>query len=257
MSSSPNASDRGGAGDCLAQIVAAACGVSDAPDGCIALSRWTSEHKHSRVMGVDILFALNVALGVILLWASAQKLRTPRQFISGVERYRLVPWFLVLPAGVAVLVAEMATGALLITHLAPKLAASMAIGLFTLFSSVLAIGLVRKSDAPCFCFGAEHAEPISLTSFVRACLLLTLSALAALIAFRHDGPITGVAVPAALTLSTGLVVATRLIGTAPYAFRAFRTRPYIAPTRSPRMSFRNESLEFSLKQAVAYRQGKT
>jgi hypothetical protein len=66
-------------------------------------------------------------------------------------------------------------------------AASAALGLFALFSSVLTVSLIRGTDAPCFCFGAEQMERVSLAALLRAGLLLTLSGLAALIAFGDNG----------------------------------------------------------------------
>lgn len=119
-------------------------------------------------MEAAIFFALRIALGAILVSASLQKLRSSSQFISGVAGYGLLPRPVVAPAAITVLLVEAVTGTLLLVNLVPTVAASTAVGLFALFSGVLTISLVRGTDAPCFCFGADEAEPISVAALVRA-----------------------------------------------------------------------------------------
>lgn len=205
-------------------------------------------------MGAAVLFALRIALGTILVSASFQKLRSPRQFISGVAGYDLLPRPVVAPAAMAVLLIEGATGISLLVNFASTFAVLTAVVLFALFCTVLAISLLRRNDVPCFCFGAEQAEPISLAALVRASLLLTLSGVAALIAMDDGTKALGLGeIAPALTLAAGIIIVTRLIGAFPFAYRAYRARPAVSPTHTQRISFRREPLEFSFKQAVAYR----
>ena len=207
-------------------------------------------------MSAAVYFAVRIALGGVLVLASVQKLRTLRQFISGLGRYGLLPSRLNAPTAVGVVVLEAVTGVLLLANVAAPIAVSAAVGLFAVFSGVLAISLIRGKEAPCFCFGAEQTEPISFATLFRAALLLGAGVLAVLTMPSDSAePLSSTEIVPALTLAAAIVVAVRLVDAFPLAWRAFRTRPTVSPTATPRISFRSEALEFSLKRAVAYRRG--
>ena len=96
-------------------------------------------------------------------------------------------------------------GVLLVTGLAPALAAIGAIALFTVFAVALGVSLARANTAPCHCFGASEVEKISPLALVRA-LALDGAAIAVLIfALGGTGSITRDELTASLLMAAGLV----------------------------------------------------
>lgn len=199
------------------------------------------------------MFAVSVALGSVLLWASAQKIRAPREFVRGVAQYGLLPQRATAPASAAVVAVEAVTGALLLSTYAPVIATMMASLVFTLFTAALAISLGRGINAPCYCFGANEAEVISRWSLVRAALMAVLSLIALWIARIHDPQLVASEVVPALTLAVAIVMVIRSVPLFPVALRVFRLRPDVSPTRTPRISFRSQPPEFSFSLAVSQR----
>jgi uncharacterized membrane protein YphA (DoxX/SURF4 family) len=120
-------------------------------------------------------FVFRMGLGAICLLAGLEKARAPRAFFEGVRQYRLVPAGLAAVVGGVLVAVELGLGLLLVSGLAPTVAAIGAIGLFAVFAAALAISLARSNRAPCHCFGASDVETISPVALVRAIALTGLA----------------------------------------------------------------------------------
>jgi uncharacterized membrane protein YphA (DoxX/SURF4 family) len=191
-------------------------------------------------------FVFRTGLGAICLLAGIEKARAPREFVQGVERYRIVPLRLAPVAAGSLIVAELAIGALLVSGLVPALAALGAIALFSVFSVALAVSLARSNDAPCHCFGASEIERISPLALIRA-LALDGMAVAVLVFALQDTPwITRDELVASLLMTAGLVAVTRLSGLFPLAWKFLRAEATFYPTPTRRVSFRHQPLTVPL-----------
>lgn len=91
--------------------------------------------------------------GVFVIGA-AHKLASPSNFSGIVRDYRLVPAGLAAPAALAIVGAELAVVAALVTGLWIPAAALLAAGLLGLYAAAIGINLVRgRRDIDCGCFG--------------------------------------------------------------------------------------------------------
>lgn len=114
-------------------------------------------------------------LGGVLLIAGAAKARDLPAFASAVDAFGLVPERWTKGIAVAVPVSELLLGGLLMLGFLSGLAATAAAVLLIGFTVGIAISLVRGTDAPCGCFGADAAQPLDRSSVLRNLLLLAAS----------------------------------------------------------------------------------
>ena len=112
-------------------------------------------------MILETKIVLQLAIGMVLLLASAGKWRHPLRFAQGVVEYEILPtgpayWFglLLIPLESWLAVAHL-TGWLL------RFAAPTALGMFVVFGLAVGVNLVRGRALPCFCFGARETQVIS------------------------------------------------------------------------------------------------
>ena len=123
-----------------------------------------------------------VALGVVLLFTGAAKLRQPAWPATaaafGAPRW-LVP---VLPW------TELAVGGLLAAGVGHPWTALAAGGLIAAFTAAVGLRLARGRAVPCGCFGETSPEPVGTDTLVRNGVLLATAALAALTGGRPGGP---------------------------------------------------------------------
>lgn len=97
---------------------------------------------------------LRGALALVLAGAAAHKLRDLHAFRVALGDYQLVPWALTGLVAPALVAAEIATAALLVSPLARPAGFAAAAGLLSLYSAAIAVNLVRgRRDLDCGCFG--------------------------------------------------------------------------------------------------------
>jgi uncharacterized membrane protein YphA (DoxX/SURF4 family) len=185
-------------------------------------------------------------LGAVCLLAGLEKARAPRGFFEGVRQYRLVPERLAQVVGGGLIVAELGLGLMLVSGLAPVIAAAGAIALFAVFAVALGVSLARSNRAPCHCFGASDVETISPLSLVRALALAGLAVAVLLFALGETPWIARGDVLPGLLMATGLVAATRLSGLLPLAWSFLRVKATFHPTPTRRVSFRHQPLHVPL-----------
>ena len=191
-------------------------------------------------------FVFRIGLGGICLLAGLEKARAPREFVRGVESYRLVPRALAPAVGGALIAAELALGALLVSNLAPVAAAVGAMVLFGVFAAALAVSLARSNRAPCHCFGASELETISPLALMRAVALTGLAVAALVLAIGEPSSLSGARIVAGLLTAGGLIVVTRLSGLIPLAWSFLRAQATLYPTPTRRVSFRHQPLHVPL-----------
>jgi hypothetical protein len=191
-------------------------------------------------------FVFRIGLGGVCLLAGLEKARAPRELFQGVERYRLVPRSLAAAVGGGLIASELALGALLVSDLAPAVAAAGAIALFGIFAAALAVSLARSNRAPCHCFGASELETISPVALIRALALTGLAVALLVLALGDPGSLSGGHVVAGLSLAAALIAVTRLSGLLPLAWSFLRTQPTLFPTPTRRVSFKHQPLDVPL-----------
>jgi uncharacterized membrane protein YphA (DoxX/SURF4 family) len=125
---------------------------------------------------VTVGWAAAVVLGVVLLVSGALK-------VTGWRVWREHARNLGLPATVAVAVpvAELVLGAMLVVGLWRRLAALAAAALLVVFTVFLVRLLASGSQEPCACFGTLSRKPVARAAVVRNLVLLGLAVVAALL----------------------------------------------------------------------------
>ena len=191
-------------------------------------------------------FVFRTGLGAVCLLAGLEKARAPRDFFGGVRQYRLVPERLAPVVGGLLIAAELGVGLVLVSGLAPAVAAIGAIALFGVFAAALAISLARSNRAPCHCFGASDVETISPLAFIRALALCGLAMAVLVFALADTAGIARGDVLPALLMAAGLVALTRLSGLFPLAWSFLRSEATFYPTPTRRVSFRHQPLSVPL-----------
>lgn len=155
--------------------------------------------------------ALRLGVGLVLLAASAAKLRSPRE-LPDVLRGYAVPARLAAPAAAVLVVAEVAVGGLLVAGVAPRAVSAAAVALGLVF--VGAVGRMQLRGVRrlrCGCFGA--AERSTGFLLARALAFTALASLAALAAYlgtpdlAADATLAG----AAIFLAVAVAVLTALV----------------------------------------------
>lgn len=123
-------------------------------------------------------FVLRLALGAILLYASADKLIHPAEFAAIVKDYRLLPEALVNPVAVWLPWFELVLGACLYAGVLAEGALALATGLLGTFWVALIVNYFRGIDVGCGCFtstpGAGETLPM-LWYIGRDALILALA----------------------------------------------------------------------------------
>lgn len=100
---------------------------------------------------------IRLALGVIWIWASWEKLRSPRTFVQAVRAYDVTPEWMSKAIGYGLPTLEFCLGLLLILGLAVRLAAIASTLLFVVFLVGIVQAAVRDIKISCGCFGGGGA----------------------------------------------------------------------------------------------------
>lgn len=114
------------------------------------------------------------AVGIVFLVAFLGKVKEPREFISTVIAYRVLPRVLAVPFGAAVLVAEPAVAVSLLTRLGVSIGLALAVALLSSFAIAVGVNLYRERRVACGCFG-DPDELISGQLLARLAVLLAVT----------------------------------------------------------------------------------
>jgi uncharacterized membrane protein YphA (DoxX/SURF4 family) len=164
--------------------------------------------------------ALTLLLAVTFSVAAIAKLRDPRPFVATLRA--LVPGPAAAPLARAVPIGELLLAALLVTGLAPRVAALLALVALAVFSVALSRLRQDPSLPGCNCFGGGVADPQA--GLVRNGLL-GLAALA-LVAWPMDGALwtqSAAALAGAVTVAVGAACVWQLGGALVSTLRLVRS----------------------------------
>jgi len=116
------------------------------------------------------------AVGLIFIYASADKLLHPSAFAVAVYNYRILPGSFINLVAITLPWLELVCGILLIIGLFPRAAALILSVLLVVFFSALAAAIYRGIDISCGCFTVSTAaEKIGISYMVRDLLVLAMS----------------------------------------------------------------------------------
>ncbi len=102
---------------------------------------------------------LRVLLVVVFLWSGVSKALAPRQFAETVGAYGLLPFGLVLPAALLMIVLEIVAALALLGEMRGGL--TLTTLLMLLFVAVLCYGIYLGLDIDCGCFGPDDPEQLA------------------------------------------------------------------------------------------------
>lgn len=125
-------------------------------------------------MLANLAYALQIAVGLVFLFAGATKARDLRAFGEAIVEYRVLPGRIARRAAVPVVTLEIILGLALVTGWLLWLALPIAIATLLAFAVGVAINVRRGRSVPCGCFGTS-GELISLRSLARLGLLIVAS----------------------------------------------------------------------------------
>jgi len=102
-----------------------------------------------------IFIILRIALGIVFIWASWDKILDPKGFVRVVQNYAILPPMLARFTAVVLPWIEAVSGILLISGCYIRGSAAIVSGLMLVFMSALAFNMYRGIDVTCGCFSNE------------------------------------------------------------------------------------------------------
>jgi putative oxidoreductase len=100
---------------------------------------------------------LRIALGVVFIAASLDKIQNPQSFADNIANYRVMPYQLVNLVAVTLPWVEIVTGSLLVTGIWIRTNALIVSGMLVVFSLAILQALLRNLDISCGCFSTDPA----------------------------------------------------------------------------------------------------
>jgi uncharacterized membrane protein YphA (DoxX/SURF4 family) len=117
-----------------------------------------------------------VATSAVLLLSGVAKMASPGEWREQSAESG-VPWYLARPLPYV----EVVLGAMLLVQWQRHLVAWCAVGLFTLFTTLILVRLAQGRHPPCACFGAWSERPIGTGHVVRNLVLIAVAVTAAVL----------------------------------------------------------------------------
>ncbi|WP_051694506.1 MauE/DoxX family redox-associated membrane protein [Desulfohalovibrio reitneri] len=117
-----------------------------------------------------------MALGLLFIWASLDKIADPFAFARVIYNYQLVPDVLVNPIALGLPWIEMLCGVFLVLGLLRLGASLVVLLLMAVFMAALGYNLARGLDVACGCFSLSPQDEANiLTSLLRDAAILALA----------------------------------------------------------------------------------
>lgn len=123
-------------------------------------------------MSDEMRLVFQLAVGIVFLASTAGKIRRPITFAKGIAQYGILPARLTFALGLALIPLEAFLALAHLTGWLLAVAVPVGIVLLLIFTAAVTTSLVRGIYTPCYCFGAEGGEAISLRSLGRLALLM-------------------------------------------------------------------------------------
>lgn len=116
-----------------------------------------------------------IILGAIFIWASADKISHPKEFIKVVEGYKLLPFPLAVIFAVSLPWVELICGLLLIAGSYIRSSTAVLTFMLSIFMVAISINLYRGAELPCGCFDTQTGgEELGWLTFLRNMLLIVM-----------------------------------------------------------------------------------
>jgi uncharacterized membrane protein YphA (DoxX/SURF4 family) len=131
--------------------------VGEAVSGKSSASSTTCapSHRWRRWLGPYLALPFRVALGVVFVVASLDKIAHPLAFAASISHYRLVPHELVNAMAICLPWIEIVCGAALCLGLGVRANALVACALLAVFIAAIVSALARGLDINCGCFSTD------------------------------------------------------------------------------------------------------
>ena len=100
---------------------------------------------------------LRIALGVVFVVASVDKIQNPQSFADNIAHYRMMPYQLINLVAMTLPWIEIVTGSLLVTGIWIRANAVVVSGMLVVFSLAIFQALLRDLDISCGCFSTDPA----------------------------------------------------------------------------------------------------
>ncbi len=115
---------------------------------------------------------VKVGLAAVFVWAAVAKLRDLNAFVSDINNYHLLPANWASYAAIAVPAFELAVALALVTGVAMRGAALVAVGMLVAFTFAITQAILRGINVDCGCFGAATQARTDWSSVVRNGVLI-------------------------------------------------------------------------------------
>jgi hypothetical protein len=125
----------------------------------------------------EVRLVVQLAIGATFLYSTLMKVRNPARFAQGLKDYGILPLGLSYPVALVFIVLE---GFLAISHLtgsALRIGVPTGMAMLLVFGSAVIINLYRGRALPCYCFGGQGSETISVRTLARISVLFMGEAL--------------------------------------------------------------------------------
>jgi len=133
--------------------------------------------------------SLRIILGVIFIYASADKIINPHQFAYAISNYKLLPGDLINFFVLFLPWVEAVVGIFLIFGLSEWVSITIFNGLMIIFMAAIAISLVRGLNISCGCFTSDpNAEKMTWLTLLRDSSIIILGLAAYPLLFRLRRP---------------------------------------------------------------------
>jgi len=126
----------------------------------------------------SLLLTTRLALGILFLVASVDKILNPAPFSDTVLNYQMLPEFVVNLFAIWLPVTEFVVGVLLIAGVWSKACSALVFAMLCMFLIAIIQGVVRGIDTHCGCFTqGGKGSPISMLTILRDVAFLAVSGL--------------------------------------------------------------------------------
>ncbi len=103
-----------------------------------------------------LLFLLRILLGLIFIYAGAEKISDSAGFSTSIANYRLLPIFMINFFAITIPWIEIVAGSMLILGISVKENAAIITAMLSVFIIAIGISLIRGLDIECGCFGTGN-----------------------------------------------------------------------------------------------------
>jgi len=116
-----------------------------------------------------------ILLGFVFLLAGASKMRDHFGLLTVVQSFRIIPRPLLKPVVIGLPIVEMCVGTALLFGIATRLALCVLLVLLVIFTSAVALALLKHKSFDCGCFGPFYRASTSKWTIARNILLLAVT----------------------------------------------------------------------------------